>query len=141
MEINGIDVSTVVAHYIVAMLWSTMDESDENGGEPMDANYGFNDLADGVRESIEADVVTFLQAVGHLITEENYIGQGSGEYDVAARAGHDLWLTRVGHGCGFWDGDWESDRHNGLEGPLTQAANALGDCDPYIGDDGQVYIS
>lgn len=21
-------------------------------------------------------------------------------------AGHDLWLTRNGHGAGFWDGDW-----------------------------------
>lgn len=24
----------------------------------------------------------------------------------ASRAGHDLWLTRNGHGAGFWDGDW-----------------------------------
>jgi hypothetical protein len=23
-----------------------------------------------------------------------------------ARAGHDFWLTRNGHGAGFWDGDW-----------------------------------
>lgn len=23
-----------------------------------------------------------------------------------ARAGHDFWFTRNGHGCGFWDGDW-----------------------------------
>ena len=22
------------------------------------------------------------------------------------RIGHDLWLTRNGHGAGFWDGDW-----------------------------------
>ena len=21
--------------------------------------------------------------------------------------GHDLWLTHEGHGCGFWDGDWD----------------------------------
>ena len=28
------------------------------------------------------------------------------EHDME-RAGHDFWLTRNGHGAGFWDGDWE----------------------------------
>lgn len=27
--------------------------------------------------------------------------------DNAPAFGHDLWLTRNGHGAGFWDGDWE----------------------------------
>ena len=26
--------------------------------------------------------------------------------DQAIDAGHDFWLTRNGHGAGFWDGDW-----------------------------------
>ncbi len=92
MQINGIDVETVVDHYIIAMLWSTNDESDESGGVPMDENYGPDDLAPGERESIEQDVVTFLESVGHLITPENYIGRR--EHSVDAMAGHDLWLTR-----------------------------------------------
>lgn len=140
MQVQGIDVSTVVEHYIIAMLWSTTDEADEAGGQPMDENYGPDDLAPGERESIERDVAAFLTSVGHLITDENYIGHGRGDYDVASMAGHDLWLTRVGHGAGFWDGDWKSDAQSGLDGPLTQAAKALGDCDPYVGDDGQIYL-
>ncbi len=26
--------------------------------------------------------------------------------ETLQRAGHDFWLTRQGHGAGFWDGDW-----------------------------------
>lgn len=26
--------------------------------------------------------------------------------DEIPQAGHDFWLTRNGHGAGFWDGDW-----------------------------------
>lgn len=29
--------------------------------------------------------------------------------DDPGRAGHDLWLTRNGHGAGFWDGYWPED--------------------------------
>ena len=29
----------VFEHYVIAALWSSNDESDESGGEPMDANY------------------------------------------------------------------------------------------------------
>lgn len=140
MQIDQDAIATAMEHYIIAMLWSTMDESDEDGGEPMDQNYSRADLAPGQIEEIEKDVTAFLKSVGHLITESNYTGAGRGQ-DALAYAGHDLWLTRAGHGAGFWDGDWASDAHSGLEGPLTQAAKALGEVWPYIGDDGQVYHS
>jgi hypothetical protein len=52
------------------------------------------------------------------------------------RAGHDFWLTRNGHGCGFWDGDWPEPAAT----ILTNASNACGECDLYIGDDGRIYI-
>lgn len=58
-------------------------------------------------------------------------------YPDARRAGHDLWLTRNGHGAGFWDGDWPEpygDR-------LTDAAHAIGPVDAYVGDDGLAYLS
>ena len=50
--------------------------------------------------------------------------------------GHDFWLTRNGHGAGFWDrglGD-VGDR-------LTDIAHGFGECDLYAGDDGRVYVS
>jgi hypothetical protein len=50
------------------------------------------------------------------------------------QAGHDFWLTRNGHGAGFWDrglGD-VGDR-------LTDAAHVYGSVDLYVGDDGLIY--
>jgi len=52
------------------------------------------------------------------------------------RAGHDFWLTRCGHGAGYWDGDWE---HEAGE-RLTTAAKAYGEVNFYVGDNGLIYI-
>jgi hypothetical protein len=50
-------------------------------------------------------------------------------------AGHDFWLTRCGHGSGFWDGDWKEPAAS----KLTDAAHAYGNADLYVGDDGRIY--
>lgn len=42
-------------------------------------------------------------------------------------AGRDLWYTRQGHGCGFWDGDWGA-----CGDALTAASKAYGEV--YIGE-------
>lgn len=56
------------------------------------------------------------------------------EYATGSNAGHDLWFTRRGHGCGYWEhaGNPAADR-------LDAAARALGNLDLYAGDDGKVY--
>lgn len=58
------------------------------------------------------------------------------EIDSAyASAGHDFWLTRNGHGAGFWDGCWAKE-----EGERMDAtAKAFGELEIYIGDDGLIY--
>lgn len=51
-----------------------------------------------------------------------------------AQNGHDFWLTRNGHGAGFWD------RGYGEVGErLSEAARKFGECDLYVGDDGMLY--
>lgn len=51
--------------------------------------------------------------------------------------GHDLWLTRNGHGTGFWD----REELYGDCGPrFTSFAENLGEAYAYTGDDGLVYI-
>ena len=53
----------------------------------------------------------------------------------ARQAGHDFWLTRNGHGCGFWDGDWPE-----LIGEkLTEASKDFGSFDLYIGVGGRIH--
>ena len=51
--------------------------------------------------------------------------------------GHDLWLTRNGHGSGFWD----REELYGDCGPrFTSFAENLGEAHAYTGDDGLIYI-
>lgn len=52
------------------------------------------------------------------------------------QAGHDFWLTRNGHGCGFWDRGLPDD----IGAALTDAAHAAGNVDAYAGDDEKIYI-
>lgn len=110
--------------YIEAALWSSMDESDEQGGEPLDANYGIDDIAPETLASILDDCKAFQEAHADDI---------GGKLE---QAGHDFWLTRNGHGAGFWDGDWQAD----VGARLTEASHGFGSVDLYIGDDGLIYF-
>lgn len=50
------------------------------------------------------------------------------------QCGHDLWLTRNGHGAGFWD------RGLGEKGQkLTDACKNMGAVDLFAGEDGEIY--
>lgn len=50
------------------------------------------------------------------------------------RAGVDFWLTRNGHGAGFWDGGWPEHSDE-----LTKLSKPYGSVDLYIGDDGLIH--
>jgi hypothetical protein len=54
---------------------------------------------------------------------------------AAEMGGHDFLLTRNGHGCGFWDGDWPEEAGE----RLTAAAEKCGEFNLYVGDDGLLY--
>jgi hypothetical protein len=129
-------------HYVTAMLWSSTDESDESGGVPMDENYTLDDLTPDAWEQVESDCRDFLESVGEHITAENYIGRNTSGASVLALAGHDFWLTRNGHGAGFWDGDWRSELKDAdwNPGPMTKASKDAGELDPWIDENGKVEL-
>jgi hypothetical protein len=52
--------------------------------------------------------------------------------------GHDLMLTCAGHGCGFWDGDWEESENLKIVMNWCETHRIEGSL--YIGDDGIVYM-
>lgn len=108
--------------YIVAALWSSNDESDESGGDPIDDNYGRDDLHPDALAAMTADVKKFL--------EENAADIG----DRYGDAGHDFWLTRNRHGCGFWETtDWPAE----VGQRLMEACRKFGERNLYI-DNGKV---
>jgi len=110
--------------YIEAALWSSNDNSDESGGEPLDKNYGLDDIAEETLEEMVRDCENFQRE------NEKYI-----PVDLLSNAGHDFWLTRNGHGAGFWDGDWPD--RAGYR--LTASAKSYGEKTLYVGDDGKIY--
>lgn len=92
--------------------------------DPMDKNYSAADIAPETMARIIADCAKFQAENSHSIAW------------ALDRAGHDFWLTRNGHGAGFWDGDWAEP----FATTLTDASKAFGSCDLYVGDDGQLYF-
>jgi hypothetical protein len=52
------------------------------------------------------------------------------------QAGHDFWLTRNHHGCGFWENDYGTESQCKK---LTEFSHGFGEVDLYEGDDGKIY--
>lgn len=99
--------------YIEAALWSSTDPDTE---KPLDDDYCSEDLEPATLEKMRADCERFIELAGWMIAEGD-----------AGKAGHDFWLTRNGHGCGFWDGDWEEHGE-----ALTDVCDKFHNVDLYI---------
>ncbi len=133
-----IDVDKFLRGYIVCALWSSNDNDrdPEGHGIPLDENYDVDDLADETRAKMLEDCEAFIQANDadlHIYCLEITCDptQGSPE----DYAGHDFWLTRNGHGCGFWD---RGLRNLGVR--LTEACRPYGEVHLWGNQaDGKVY--
>lgn len=107
--------------YITAAMWTLTDED----GDSCD-HLGLHDVADETIQTAITECADFTSA--------NRATLDATGCDDDERHGADFWLTRNGHGAGFWD------RGYGRIGDeLTRAAKAHGGADWYLGDDGNVY--
>ena len=122
------EIDTFVSAYTTAMLWSSSGTLPD--GQDVESLEGFG-LSDSAKESVESACLAFLLAYRCQILDAFRV---SSSYTIEL-AGHDFWLTRAGHGVGFWDrglGEvWKE---------LTDAAHAFGDVCLYIGDGDLIYI-
>lgn len=117
--------------YIEAALWSSTYETDEREDNPMDD--GEHELADETREAMAKDCQDFFNYC-HAIGIDPVPEYDCPQYCDDEKSGHDFWLTRNGHGAGYWD------RGLGEIGDkLRDAAKTMGGRDLYIGDDGFIY--
>ena len=115
--------------YIEAALWSSTDNADDSGGEPLDKNYGMEDIDPATLHQMMDDCAKFQEENGDDI--DNACLTRS-QYSDREQAGHDFWLTREGHGAGFWETfDWEEEAGK----RLTQASKEFGSFYLYVGDD------
>jgi hypothetical protein len=111
-----------LAAYLTAALWSGSDDNDQ----PLDERYSIESFSPEALAQAKAECDAFRQEVGSLLQSGDQLEQ----------AGHDFWLTRNYHGCGFWDGDWpEPDATT-----LTDASERAGDRYVIVGDDDRLYF-
>jgi len=84
-----------------------------------------------VNSKIQAylDIRNFILEAGGAAVAEAIDDNGT------EQLGHDIWLTRNGHGTGFMDRDYD----NVVD--LERAAKKLKEVDMYIGDDNMLYFS
>lgn len=114
-DIMGQEEYEILESYLEAALWT---EEDEIG------HASISEVSDESREKANQDVLNFMQQAGPLL-----------DGIEPEQVGHDLWLTRNGHGAGFWD------RGLGEIGDqLSEIARAMGSKYAYRGDDGLIYI-
>ena len=121
--------------YVVCALWASTDNATPSGGYPLDQNYSLSDIAPRSLATMKSDCERFQRINGALLKRayvRYHVTDGSSAEEYA---GHDLWLTRNSHGCGYWDRDLRD-----VGDQLTAAAHRLGGSDIYVGDDGQLYV-
>ena len=129
------DLDTFTQGYIEALFFTS--EGPEEGKL---GDAAFADLTPETLGVIIADCAKFQvdvikpigQAIGFASLESD-----DGEDYTPVRAGRDFWLTRNGHGVGFWDRGLPG----GLGETLSDLARGYGNVDAYLGDDGLVYLA
>lgn len=102
-----------ISGYIACALWCGVYDSD---GNTVDGPLDDSDLTREARSALTKDARAFYKA-----HHTEWAGRLSDD-----SAGHDFWLTRNGHGAGFWDRGL-----GGLGDRLTKHAKVYGE-GPYL---------
>lgn len=131
--------NTAYLAYVLAALWLAFCNGHAQHADPSecrgdqcdaglwDIGYGPEDLAPGAVRDVEEDLYNFVTSC---------LAERPDCFDTIPpdMVGHDFYLTRCGHGRGFWDrglgdlGKW-----------LTGMAETFGEASIHVGDDGHLY--
>lgn len=136
-----IDFERELTQYVETALWSSSVEEEYGAANDMApdtslerANFSADDIAPEALTSMREDLQNFINGADDASLEFWQAEHGDGQI------GHDFWLTRNGHGAGFWDRwsggtpGYEHGRH------LTDEAKPYGESYVYAGDDGRLYV-
>ncbi|NBG94517.1 hypothetical protein GTQ45_02065 [Pyruvatibacter mobilis] len=128
------DLEAFIKGYLDALFFTNTGEEDD----ALPAGATVDDFAPETAALIRTDCTRFVADHGNLLVMAERWAEAKGFTYTAEQAGIDLWFTRNGHGVGYWD--------RGL-GPLGDVlADLCGygteypPLDPYVGDDGNVYL-
>ncbi len=136
----------VTNSYLETALWSSYDYSgpDENDDRPFDEDYDYTDFSDEARTAAYADCKRFMECLENTILDDDDEAADYADLWEAAdhlqgfeRIGHDFWLTRNGHGAGFWDGDYSIYGDRICE-VLYKEFGRYAELTPYVNSEGRI---
>lgn len=108
VALAGADIDAIVDGYLDCQLWAglDMDRDDDGTNPPLDENYGRDDIDPEYVDKVRAELTEVVTE--HPLAVRMYLAAiQCGEYASGGTRsehfGHDFYLTREGHGAGFWD--------------------------------------
>lgn len=107
---------------------------DIGDGDPLNSYFDFDDFDPESLRKAEFDLNDFfdrLEDAGLLDRAHHFADDD--------QIAHDFWLTRNGHGAGFWDGDYADDTDD-VGDELSAIAEKFGEQWVGIGEDGKLYL-
>jgi hypothetical protein len=111
--------------YLICALWT--DDPEPGSGEWNEhGDYTIANLASEALEQAIEDCAAFRERMAAQLEQAGDDAQN----------GHDFWLTRNGHGAGFWDRGYP----DAIGDALTAAAQTFGEASVILGDSGRLYI-
>jgi len=134
---HQLNIARIVDSYLECALWTEEDNLEEDDDNDYKEIYGDNEdselkkivpdvdinihnFSDDSKITAYLDIKKFLELAGDAVNDIS-------ESDL----GHDIWLSRNGHGAGFFDRGYDND----IEKRLMDAAEALGEIHIFISDD------
>jgi len=116
-----------IDNIIISYLDSDLSMKDDNEEEIEEfEDLTVYDINDGDREKLKEEIEWFIEKAGasiNLMTDD--------------QLGYDLYLTRNGHGAGFWDRGYPEEDDE----LLCKLSDVLGETYLYKGDDGKLYYN
>jgi len=99
----------------------------------LQANYSLEDIDPETLEQMSRDCAEFQRQNAADLAQYAMNGK---EWSAEAQGGHDFWLSRNGHGAGFFDRD---NLPEDARERLQEAAQQWGEVYLYVGDDGKIH--
>jgi hypothetical protein len=117
--VSTYDTEAFITGYEECAVWSSTYFAEDGSDTPMDEVDAY--LSDKAKEAMRRDCEDFVQA---NLADLEACGLS------AEHSGHNFWLTRNGHGAGFWDRcyDPELPEYAPLQ-RLSKASKLYGSCD------------
>ena len=123
--INDILIDSIYEGYAEAAIFTEEEQLKEDNG---DIDLSISNIDEVSKEKAISDIKKFIDFVGKPAIDEAISKKGP---DFL---GHDIWLTRNGHGAGFMDRDYDN------TALLVAGCDELGEIGLVVGDDGKLYF-